>query len=141
MLSDPQTVINHLLQTAKPQPLLQVKEMLREAYDVDFGIFNHLKQAQLESAGMKPELKRPLASVALHPAEDWAGKDTQLELVMRGFADNDVGQNFHMSFVEFLALPVEYAERLMRISKTILQRKNNQTDAQRAALTASMAGR
>lgn len=115
--------------------------MLREAYDVDFGIFNHLRQAQLESAGMPPELKRPLASVALHPAEEWAGENTQIDVVMRGFADNEVGQIFQISFLEFLSLPVEYAERLMRISKNILQRKSNQTESQRAALAAAAAGR
>lgn len=138
---NPQTIINHLLQTSKPLSLLQAKEVLREAYDVDFGIFNHLKQAQVESRLSKPDGKRPLASVALHPAEDWAGKDTQLDMVLRGFADNEVGQIFQISFLEFLQLPVEYTERMMRVSKAILQRKSNQTEAQRQALSAAAAGK
>lgn len=141
VLQDPNCILNQVLQKTKPISRLQAAQVLGEAYDVTFGIFNHLKQAQLEASTTSIENKRPLASVALHPAEAWAGEKTNLDVVLRGFAENQVGDIFKMSLTEFLELPVEYAERVMRISKSILTRKNNQQDAQAAAMAAEAANR
>ena len=119
-----------VLQKSKPMSRLNAAQVLSEAYDVTFGIFDHLRQAQIESHSPGPSGKRPLASVALHPAEAWADEKTHMELVFKGFAENQVGDIFKISLLEFLELPVEYAERVMRISKSILARKANQQESQ-----------
>jgi hypothetical protein len=134
ILQDPACVLNQVLQHTQPLSQLSAKQVLREAYDVTFGIFDHLQQAQFEKSRPGPQSKRPLASVAMHPAEEWARENSDLDRVMRGFADNDVGGIFKISFPEFLALPVEYAERMMRISKSILARKAQHSSSQEAKL-------
>ncbi len=110
-----------------------------EAYDVAFGIFDHLKQAQSDNAQTNPDLKRPLASVALHPAEAWAGPGKQLETVLKGFEANNVAATFNLSIIDFLNLPVEYAELIMRICKNSVKRKSAQVDEQQAHLEATLA--
>lgn len=116
---------------------LEAKEVLSEAYDVTFGIFDHLRQAAIEQKTTRPELKRPLASIALHPAEAFASKGTELYKVLEGFAENEVGDTFKISLPEFLDLPVEYAQALMSISKKRLERKSKQVDSQQASLEAA----
>lgn len=102
-----------------------------EAYDVTFGVFNHIQQSHIDNNKLTPaEAKRPLSLVALHPAEDWAGEHTSLERVLKGFADNGVGEVFRISLLEFLALPVEYANRLMRISKKAMEKKTQHVEDQ-----------
>jgi len=120
--------------------MLQAKEVLYEAYDVTFGIFNHLKQAQIEKINPESHLKRPLALVALHPAETWAGPKTELDRIMRGFSDNKVAEFFNLSFTEFLELPVEYTEMVMRVCKDALKRKTSETAAQASALAQAAHG-
>lgn len=141
ILADPNNLFNQVLAKTKPMELMQAKELLAEAYDTTFGIFNHLRQAQIEEKSADPALKRPLALVALHPAEDWAGRHSQLELILRGFADNAVAEHFNISLPEFLDLPVEMAERLMRISKSIMQRKSHDNEAARSQIETAAAGR
>jgi hypothetical protein len=121
-------IFNRVLAETKPLDSIAAEQVLREAFDQTFGIFDHLKQAQIEESARtqkRPELCRPLASVALHPAEDWAGEKTHLDLVMEGFAENRVAELFNISFLDFLDLPVEYAARLMKISKLMLERRKN----------------
>jgi hypothetical protein len=126
ILSNPDNLIDQILLKSKPMDFLEAKELLYEAYDNTFGIFDHVRQAQLESRSSNADQKRPLASVALHPAEDWAGVDTQLEKVLKGFADNNVKEIFGIGIDVFLNLPVEYAQRIMRISKAVIKRKDTQ---------------
>lgn len=125
-LQDENCALNQVLQKVKPMGSIAAQQMLREAYDVTFGIYDHLGAARLESNPLTaPDAKRPLALVALHPAEDWAGQHTTLEYIMRSFADNQVGEIFKISIFEFLDAPVEYAHRLMRIAKKVVESKSS----------------
>lgn len=116
---------------------IAAKEVLYEAYDVSFGVFDHLKQSHQDARQGDPALKRPLASVALHPIEAWASKGKQLDTVLNGYVANEVGATFNLSLIEFLDLPVEYAEMVMRICRENLQRKTNDVANQQAGLEAA----
>ncbi len=128
-------MIRQVLEHVKPAGQHEAKEGLRMAYDIDFGIFDHRAQALKEqSLTDNPENaahRRPLALVELHPAEDWAGRGTYLDRLMRKFADLGVGTLFNVSFSEFLDFPVEYTRKMMKIAEETAKTKSD--DAARQA--------
>lgn len=113
------------MQKAKPVNRAQAKLLLRQAYQTSFGIFDYFRQAHIDDNAIDPSIKRPLASVALHPAEDWSQMTTEFDRVVRGFSDNNIGETFKISLLEFLELPIEHAARLMRLGKETLRRKQS----------------
>lgn len=104
--------------------LLAGKETLYQAYDMQFGIHDYMHQIHSEARTNNPNLKRPLSSVALHPAEDFSGPDTPLGNIIKSFVDLKISSSTGLSLTEFLEYPHEYVELVMRIA-----RKNADLDA------------
>lgn len=114
-------MIAEIILKHKRLPYLKAVDLLRDAYDQTYGIFDYAKQAYLERSNPSPHVKRPLASVALHPAEDSAGT-SHLYYTIEKFGEYKVGERFNLSITEFLELPHEYAELLLKLSESAFKK-------------------
>ncbi len=119
-------MIAEIILKHKRLPYLKAKDLLQEAYDQVYGIFDYGAQAMREKQSRAPHVKRPLASVALHYPEDSAGT-SHLYYTIKKFGEYKVGERFHISLNEFLALPHEYAELLLKESETAALRADRIT--------------
>lgn len=131
-------LLENILTNSKKTSLLAGKETLYQAYDLMSGIHDYVRQAYTEKTMTDPSLKRPLSSVAMHKAEEYTGSESQLGRLVRLFADLKIGPTFQLSLTEFLDLPVEYAEIVMRAAKDSMNRdsavtQNVMNDLQKAS--------
>ncbi len=78
--------------------------MLAEKYETVYGIFNH-----------SDDINRPLAVVALHPAENMASGSRLYER-MAAFSDYNVGTRFNISFLDFMSCPRDVCDEMVRLS-------------------------
>lgn len=85
--------LRELLQRDGAYPKMETKALLREAYETTYGIYDHTQPGA-----------KPLASVAYREAEDPELYSPYREFARR-FRRLRVGDVFHISWVEFLALP------------------------------------
>ncbi|MNM09252.1 hypothetical protein D3C81_193350 [compost metagenome] len=122
-----------LLEQSKKVDNVTAQLILRDAYDVDFGVFDHIN-----------DRSRPLALVARHVKEDYCEYGGLYRAIYQ-YNVNEVGKRWNMSLVEFLDLPREYHRLILRIcsedaarallptEKQIRDLKNNQAQAQQQA--------
>lgn len=69
--------------------------MTRMLYDIDYGIFDHRAKSR----------ERPMAAVAMHPAENIIEGSMQYE-VIRNYHRFNINKVFSMSLFDYLELPV-----------------------------------
>lgn len=74
-------------------------------YEVHYGICNHLDRNNA----------RPLASVALHPAED-INTGSFLEESIRLYISRNIKELYHLSLIEFMELPRDIVRMLCDIA-------------------------
>lgn len=67
---------------------------------------------------------RPLATVAMHPAEDYIGNSVYIDL-LREYVTRDYGETLGMTFDEFLKLPHWKAELIRKSLPAIIKEKQN----------------
>lgn len=96
---------------------LQARELLTQVYKTVFGIYDYAAQEQKEANAISLDQKHPLSAVEMHPAELNSGSDQEYERVTRAFVDLKMNQYFGISWNDFMALPVERVELLLRIAK------------------------
>jgi hypothetical protein len=101
--------------------------LLREAYDITYGIFDHVKQAQIEKKSTDVRIKRPLALVEFHPAEDTSGASRFKEAALM-FAKLKIHERWGISFLEYLENPhylnqllIDAAEELAKSDSKVLR--------------------
>lgn len=99
-------------------------------------MFDYIKQELKDRNAVLIEHKRPLVSIAMHPSEDSAGT-SKIRLTMSKYADCKVGEYYGLSLLEFLELPVEYAEFILSDCE---KRLTKHLDVQENALNALKAG-
>lgn len=87
--------------------------MMRDFYEHEFGIYPHLSANK----------KRPLASVAIHPAENTI-EHSLLEEAIRTFIKHNIGDMFKLSLLEFLELPMDVVQILIRVASDAVMQKN-----------------
>lgn len=104
------------------------KIVLQQAYEDTFGVFNYIEQIQKEQTISDPSLKRPLTSVAMHPAEDVSAGSRIKELI-KVFALLKVYQNYGLSFTELLELPVEYVDDILEECSKIYKEEEKRATA------------
>lgn len=90
--------------------------MLRERYETLYGIYNH----------DAPDVNRPLASVAIHKAED-ASLGSLLYERIEQFEERKIYQRFGISLVEFLELPSDVCLKIMEIAGKRLTEEGTMT--------------
>lgn len=121
-----ETVVAQVIQRHKPMKYIDAIGLLREAYDQSYGIFDYAKQAYIEKNSTNKELSRPLASVAMHYAEDYAGTSACKNLFTK-FVDLKVGERFNISIMEFLEFPREITEMMFEVSERAMRQSNDAT--------------
>mgnify|MGYP001212989461 CR=1 FL=1 len=90
------------------------KALLQDAYQQAAGVFDYMEQVSLPS-----DKKRPLASVALHAAEDLS-LSSHYSMMLERYARAKVGDYFKLSIDEFLDLPLIRIEEMLKICQTLL---------------------
>lgn len=83
---------------------IDARIILLESYETAYGIYDH--------DNFDPH--RPLALVAMHPAEDYTSV-SRMKLTIERFFNNEVYKNFGLNLTEFLSLPREYTELLFEV--------------------------
>lgn len=81
---------------------LEAKELLSKMYETRYGIYNH-------ALAKMPGRQRPLASVAMHDAED-NGKSTRLYNFIGAFFDEGIHKHTGLNLGEFMQMPREITE-------------------------------
>lgn len=92
--------------------------IMRDFYENAYGIYPHLKKNG----------NRPLASVALHPAEELID-DSLLEEAVRSYIARGVRDLYNLSIVEFLELPQHVVNLLVKIADESMSKKHVQASA------------
>ena len=102
--------------------------ILQQAYENTFGIHDYVRQTYNEAAITDPGLKRPLSSVALHPAEDVSAGSRIRELI-KVFAKLKVYQQYGLSFTELLELPLEYVDDILKECSKLYKEEEKRAQA------------
>jgi hypothetical protein len=102
-------LVAQVLQGYEKITYLEGVKLLQDAYMQSYGVFNLVQQAAMDAAAVSPDKKRPLASIAMHYAEDFTSTST-MQFVMKRYADAKVKDRYGLSLTEFLELPHEYTE-------------------------------
>ena len=90
------------------------KLLLIDRYDTGYGIYNHDSIIN----------DRPLAVIAMHPAEDISLVSTIRERVEQ-FAQLQVGKFFNISFKEFLEFPNDVVLMILETSSKMQQKDSS----------------
>lgn len=102
---------------------IDIKLLLREAYETAYGITNHDDPGQ----------QRPLGLVAATEKETYS-KNSGLYQRMERYRFHDIYSKFGLSIDQFLDLPREHVEMLFKISTEHEERLAPELEAQRQAL-------
>lgn len=97
---------------------VDAKQYMLAYYDSQFNIFNHFNQG----------IRRPLALVAMHPAEDITS-NTMLESRISKFASSGVKDVLGLNLKEYMNLPTDICDMLCRVATTELSKKSAITNA------------
>lgn len=92
---------------------IDAKIVLADLYDKTFSICDH------HAVG----LSRPLSSVAFHDAEK-INEDSVLEETMRVYISRHIYENFKLSYLQFMELPRDIAQMVIKISDEYAQKKS-----------------
>jgi hypothetical protein len=93
-----------LFEINTPLKGFDVDIVLGESYDVSYGIFNH------DSADA-----HPLSLVSVHPTERYTEGTGLYNLIAR-YLKHPIKERFGLSVTEFISLPREFTEELIRLS-------------------------
>lgn len=93
---------------------VDAKIVLNDLYDKHYGICNHTTVSN----------QRPLSSVGFHPAEV-LNEDSLLEEGMRLYISRNIHEHFKMSWTEFMDLPRDVAQSMIRIAGEYNELKRN----------------
>lgn len=96
--------------------------MLQQTYEQSSGIFDYLQQDAIEQTLTDPNLKRPLASVGMNRAENTFIHSKIFDAI-KSYADNNVGEFYKISLVEFLELPHVIFDYILKDSAKRLSAK------------------
>jgi hypothetical protein len=92
--------------------------VLQDLYETEYGIYDHLT----------PYNNRPLASVALHPAED-INDGSLLEEAIRSYLNKNIKDLYGLSMTEFFDLPVDVISLMISIGDEIMSKKSSTLDS------------
>lgn len=109
-----------LLDSVKALDPIQARIVLRDAYETSYGIYNHDTE----------DPSRPMALVALHPAENVTAH-SRLYNTIRRYKMYDVKTHFGYNLSEFLELPREFTKFIFDV---LAEEMSKSTSKQRQAL-------
>lgn len=97
--------------------VIDAQIVLKDLYDTEYGIYNHLNRSR----------KRPLASVAMHEAED-INTGSLLEEVLRIYTQKNIKDIFNLSLLEYLDLPRDIIQMLNTIADETMAKRHSTVD-------------
>lgn len=106
------TFVASVLETYQKLPYLEAIQLLRDAYAQSYGICDFAHQAALDKNAVNGKT-RPLFSVAMHYAEDFAGT-SNMRTAMVKYADLKVKDRYGLSLAEFMDLPKPEADFILK---------------------------
>jgi len=107
------SIILRLLERQPKVSSISAKYLLNQAYEQEYGLFDHFAQAQKEKAFPDtPEMHRPLIAVEMKPGEDYVGASAAIYRFRR-FKAARVAERTGMSWLEFLTLPTSMVEMIL----------------------------
>jgi len=115
--------IAELIEKAPKMNSVESTLVLRDFYETHYGIYNHLSGSTA----------RPLASVAMHDAEE-NGRHSSAYEIIKVIAESEVLKHFGMSLIEFLSMPREYVTYMLEVSSAITNKNSNSVSDQLDAL-------
>lgn len=90
---------------------------LYDLVETRFGIFDHIANGQ----------RRPLSTVAMHPAEDFTA-GSLLERCIRTYVRKNIQDIFKLNVIEFMDLPMDWIDILVTIADEEQARKKGSMD-------------
>lgn len=93
--------------------MIDANIVLYELYETKYGIYNHLN----------PYKKRPMASVALHEAEENTTNSSLYEAI-EGYVKLNIKDLTGLTLTEYLDLPTEFCILLANIASKEAQKKS-----------------
>jgi len=118
---------------------MDARGILHQAYETQYLIHDHLAQSRSEGMAMNPEHKRPLSSVAQHPAEDFS-RTSSLYHTYLLFTKHKVYQASGMDWPTFISLPHDFAEYILEVSAQATQVEDKHNAEAMRRLQAEMNG-
>ena len=91
--------------------------VMGDLYDECYGIFNH---------GLTGST-RPLSSVAFHEAENII-HNSLLEEALQQYISNHIYDRFHLTVMEFLDLPSDYIELMVKVAQADTKQQSTVID-------------
>lgn len=101
-------IVNPISEALAVAPQLKSTDtalLMLDRYETTYGIYDHVNN----------DPNRPLALVAMHPAED-SSTGSLLYESMEMFAELRITKHFGLSYTEYLELPTDYCRELRRIA-------------------------
>jgi hypothetical protein len=103
--------LNRLLRSERKYTWVAAKALLLQAYQQDYGIFDHVDQARKDATN-NVGLKKPLASIAMHDVEEVVGT-SDLVRVLREFSALKVYERYGLNLEEFLSQPKYICDEIL----------------------------
>lgn len=97
--------INRLLKSLPQLDKVDVKTVMYDLYETEFGIYDHIH-----------DKSRPLASVSFHHCEDY-NTASLTEEAIRTYIIKDIKNVYGLSLIEFLELPKDIIEMMFIIDE------------------------
>ena len=106
--------VSGLFEKVRQADEVTVKLVLRQLYETEFGIFDHISYNK----------ERPLSGVAMFEAEN-VDSDNALDNVMATYIDKRIKDTFGLSFIEYVSLPRNYIIKMLELCDRETTKKNN----------------
>lgn len=111
---DSDEFIRKVLATIPKMDDIDIQMVLYDLYETEYGIYDHINHIT----------NRPLASVAIHPGEDYCS-NSLLEDTLRRYIDYDIQSTYGLNIVEFLELPKDIIESMIKIANEKHSKRGN----------------
>lgn len=131
------SMVADILKNHPKLPYVEGKSMLESAYIQAYGLFDFLKQEQIEMRVKDANVKKPLSQIALYPGEDRVST-TRFDKVVDEYMDLKIYELYGLSLDAFLSLPLEYSGVLKTRAKRFLDRKANADQTTLSSIEASI---
>ena len=131
--------VNMVFETKEKLDPYQARLYLMEAYQMTYGIFDHIGQAHKERIDSSIGTKKPLSLVAMHESETL--DNTHLTTFLTRYAESNVFEIFHLTIDQLLCYPRAVVDEIFKITSTIGNKKAIGLDSIEKVLKNAAAGK
>lgn len=129
---DPRELIEYALENLPALGRVDAKIVMYDQYETRYGIYDHLTP--------RPSTEvRPLASVAMHPSENFTEGGIMYDSLLN-YAEKNYKEIWGLNLTEFLNLPCYMTKMLREITDMVHEKKNKAIEIAEQDLKASIQG-